>query len=75
MAYYGILGPKGLSKEVIDKVHAAVKATVSIPDVKKRIEDTGSIIVLNSPDEFSAQIKAEFETYKKVVAAQKLKLD
>jgi tripartite-type tricarboxylate transporter receptor subunit TctC len=75
MAYYGILGPKGLSKEVIDKVHAAVKATVSIPDVKKRIEDTGSIIVLNSPDEFSAQIKAEYETYKKVVQAQKLKLD
>lgn len=75
MAYYGILGPKGLPKEVVDKVHAAVKATVAIPDVKKRIEDTGSIIVLNSPEEFSAQIKAEFETYKKVVAAQKLKLD
>ena len=75
MAYYGIYGPKGLPKEVVDKVSAAVKATVAMPDVKKRIEDTGSLIVANSPDEFAAQIRAEFDVYKKVVAQQKLTLD
>ena len=75
MAYYGIHGPKGLSKDVVDKVHAAMKKAVEIPDVKKRIEDTGSLIVANSPSEFAAQIAAELEVYKKVVAAQKLKLD
>jgi tripartite-type tricarboxylate transporter receptor subunit TctC len=75
MAYYGIYGPKGLSKEVIDKVNAAVKATVALPDVKKRIEDTGSIVIANSPDEFAAQIKAEFDVYKKVVQTAKLTLD
>ena len=75
MAYYGIYGPKGLSKEVIDKVHAAVKKTLELPDVRKRIEDTGSLIVANSPAEFAQQIKVEFEVYKGVVAAQKLTLD
>ena len=75
MAYYGIYGPKGLPKEVVDKVSAAVKATVAMPDVKRRIEDTGSLIVANSPDEFAAQIRAEFDVYKKVVAQQKLTLD
>ena len=75
MAYYGIYGPKGLSKEVVDKVNAAVKATVALPDVKARIEGTGSLVVANSPAEFGAQIKAEFEVYKKVVETQKLKLD
>jgi tripartite-type tricarboxylate transporter receptor subunit TctC len=75
MAYYGIYGPKGLSKEVVDKVNAAVKATVAIPEVKKRIEDTGSIIIANSPDEFAAQIKAEFAVYKKVVETAGLKLE
>ena len=75
MAYYGVYGPKGLPKEVVDKVSAAVKATVAMPDVKKRIEDTGSLIVANSPDEFAAQIRAEFDVYKKVVAQQKLTLD
>ena len=75
MAYYGVYGPKGLPKDVVDKVHGAIKATVALPDVKKRIEDTGSLIVANSPAEFQAQIAAEFEVYKKVVAAQKLALD
>jgi len=75
MAYYGIYGPKGLPKEVIDKISQAVKQTVAMPDVKKRIEDTGSLIVANSPEEFAAQIRAEFDVYKKVVAQQKLTLD
>ncbi|MBC7958172.1 MAG: ABC transporter substrate-binding protein, partial [Cytophagales bacterium] len=75
MAYYGILGPKGLPKEVVDKIHSAVKKTLEDPAVKKRIEDTGSLIVANTPEQFAEQIKAEFEVYKKVVAQQKLQLD
>ena len=75
MAYYGVQGPKGLPQAVIDKVHAAVKATVALPEVRARIEGTGSLVVANTPAEFAAQAAAEFEVYKKVVAAQKLKLD
>ncbi len=75
MAYYGIYGPKGLSKDVVDKVYSAVKKTLDDPGVKKRIEDTGSLVVGNTPDQFAAQIKAEFEVYKLVVEKQKLKLD
>jgi len=75
MAYYGIYGPKGLPKEVVDKINAAVKTTVALPDVKKRIEDTGSLIIANSPAEFAAQIQAEFAVYKKVVETSKLTLE
>src|SRR6478752_6440432 len=45
MAYYGILGPKGLPKEVVEKISAGVKKAVEEPAVRKRIEDTGSLIV------------------------------
>jgi tripartite-type tricarboxylate transporter receptor subunit TctC len=75
MAYYGVLGPKGLPKDVVDKVAAAVKKTAELPDVKKRIEDTGSLLILNTPEQFAAQISAEYEVYKKVVAQQKLTLE
>ena len=75
MAYYGVLGPKGLPKDVVDKVAAAVKKTAELPDVKKRIEDTGSLLILNTPEQFAAQIAAEYEVYKKVVAQQKLTLE
>ena len=75
MAYYGIYGPKGLPKEVVDKVNTGVKKALEDPTVRKRIEDTGSLVVANTPEQFAAQIKAEFEVYKKVVDQQKLKLD
>ena len=74
-AFYGIYGPKGLPKDVVDKVHDAVRKTLDEPAVKKRIEETGSIIIGNTPQQFAAQIAAEFDVYKKVVAAQNLKLE
>jgi tripartite-type tricarboxylate transporter receptor subunit TctC len=75
MAFYGIYGPKGLPKEVVDKINAGVKKALEDPAVRKRIEDTGSIVVGNSPEQFAAEIKAELAVYKKVVADARLKLD
>ncbi len=75
MAYYGIHGPKGLSKEVVDKVSASVRKTLEKAEVRKAIEDTGSLIVGNTPEQFAQQTRAEFEVYRKVVQQQKLKLD
>ena len=75
MAYYGILGPKNLPPEVVTKVHAAVMKVLQDPAVRKRIEDTGSLVVGNTPQQFAEQIKAEYAVYKKVVDQSKLKLD
>ena len=75
MAYYGIYGPKGLPKDVVDKVSAGTKKALEDPATKKRIEDTGSIIIANTPEQFAEQIKAEFEVYKGVVQKQKLALE
>ena len=75
MAYYGIYGPKGLPKDVIDKVNAGVRKALEDPAVRKRIEDTGSLIVANTPEQFASQIRAEFDVYKRVVQQQKLSLD
>ena len=73
MAFYGIYGPKGLPRDIVDTINRAVKKTMDDPIVRKRIDDTGSIIIGNSPEEFAQQIKAEFEVYKKVVNEQNLK--
>ena len=75
MAFYGIYGPKGLPREVVDKVHDAVKKTLEIPAVRQRIEDTGSVVIGNTPEAFALQIRAEFETYKRVAEEQKIKLE
>ena len=75
MAYYGLLGPAGIPKDIVEKYYAALKVVVADPAVKKRIEEAGSIINVNGPEAFSKEIKAEYAVYKEVVAKQKLALD
>ena len=75
MAYYGLYGPAGLPRDITDKIYAATQKAVTEPAVRKRIEDTGSIINVNGPDEFAKEIKAEYTVYKEVVAKQKLQID
>ena len=75
MAYYGILGPKDLPREIVDKISDATRKALADPAVRARIEATDSVIVANTPEQFAAQIKAEYAVYKQVVVKQKLKLD
>ncbi|TAG36025.1 MAG: tripartite tricarboxylate transporter substrate binding protein BugE [Polaromonas sp.] len=75
MAYYGLTAPKGLPRDVVDKINAATKKALEDPAVRKRIEDTGSLVIGNTPEQFAEQIKAEYEVYKKVVTSAKLTLE
>src|SRR5438105_6450162 len=71
MAYYGIYGPKNLPADVVTKIHDGVVKALQDPAVRKRIEETGSIIIANTPQQFGEQIKAEYAVYKKVVDSAK----
>jgi tripartite-type tricarboxylate transporter receptor subunit TctC len=73
MAFYGIYGPKGLPPDVVAKVNAAVKKSLQDPQVRERIDQTGSVVIANTPAEFAQQIKSEFEVYKKLAVDQHLK--
>ena len=75
MAYYGVYGPKGLPKDIVDKVNSGVRKALEDPAIRKRIEDMGSIVLGNTPEQFAAQMKDELAVYQKVVATAKLKLD
>jgi tripartite-type tricarboxylate transporter receptor subunit TctC len=75
MAFYGIYGPRGLPPEVVTKVHDAVVKALQDPVVRKRIEETGSLVIGNTPQQFTEQIKAELAVYQKVVESAKLKLE
>ncbi|WP_293224900.1 tripartite tricarboxylate transporter substrate binding protein BugE [Ottowia sp.] len=74
MAYYGILAPKGTPAAIVEQINAAMLKVLGEPAVKKRIEDTGSIVIGNSPQAFAQQIKDELAVYQRVVARQKLSL-
>ena len=75
MAYYGIVGPKGMPRDIVDKINAATRKALEDPAVRKRIEDTGSVVLGNTPEQFAQQMKDELAVYKKVVETANLKLE
>lgn len=75
MAVYGIVGPKNMDPVAVDKLYKALMKVLKDPAVVKRIEDTGSLVIANSPEEFKKQMVEEFEVYKKVVKDSNLKLE
>ena len=75
MAYYGIVGPKGLPKPIVDKINAATRKVMQDPAIRKRIEETGSIVMADTPEAFAKQMREELAVYKDVVTKQKITMD
>jgi tripartite-type tricarboxylate transporter receptor subunit TctC len=73
VAFYGICGPRHLPRSIVNRVHAAIKQSLQDPQVRQRIENTGSVVIGNSPEDFRDEIRAELYIYKRVVATQKLR--
>ena len=75
MAYFGIAGPKGLPRDIVNRVNAATRKAMEDPAVQKRIVDVGAIPVANTPEQFAQQIKEEYESYRKIVVEKNISLE
>jgi tripartite-type tricarboxylate transporter receptor subunit TctC len=74
-AWFGLLGPAGTPKPVVDLLHRTVAEIVGRPDVAKQMLDMGAEPVANPPEAFGRQIAGEIDKWKKVAAATGVKVD
>ncbi|HXN16121.1 MAG TPA: tripartite tricarboxylate transporter substrate binding protein [Usitatibacter sp.] len=63
----GLVAPKGLPHDIVDRINAAVAAVVNDPGVKRRLLDEGAEIRLMAPTEFGTFMRAENLRWVKVV--------
>ena len=63
----GLIGPKGIPADVVQKINQAVSEVVNDPAVKKRLVDDGAEIRLMSPADFGNFIRAENTRWVKVI--------
>ena len=75
MAWYGLVGPGGLSKDIIDKVRAAAVKTLNDAGVKKRLADGGSIVDGGTPEQFLQKGQQELALRRDIVKKQKIVLE
>jgi len=70
--WYGFLAPAKTPPAIVDRLYVATKAAVARPDVKARIEPSGTVLVGNTPKEFGQLIKADIARWGKVIATAKV---
>jgi tripartite-type tricarboxylate transporter receptor subunit TctC len=63
----GLVGPKGMPADVVQKINAAVFEVVNDPALRKRLVDEGAEIRLMTPAEFGAFMRQENARWVKVV--------
>ena len=63
----GLIGPKGMPNDVVQKINSAVSEVVNDPGVKKRLLDDGAEIRLMTPADFGGFMRQENARWVKVV--------
>ena len=66
--WYGFVGPRGMQREIVVKIHREINRALAAPDVKTRLETLGILpFTLPTPEAFGDYIKAEIAKYARVV--------
>ncbi|MGH7291213.1 MAG: Bug family tripartite tricarboxylate transporter substrate binding protein, partial [Myxococcota bacterium] len=63
---FGLMGPAGLPRPIVDRAHQALKTALNNPDVRKQLSDQGADPVGNTPEEYDTFNKAEIQKWIRV---------
>lgn len=74
-AWYGLFAPAGTSSEVVSRLNAEVVRALRSPEIHLRLTALGAEPVGNSPDQFAAFIKSEYNKWGRVAREAKISLD
>jgi tripartite-type tricarboxylate transporter receptor subunit TctC len=74
LGWFGLMGPAGTSRTIIDRVHADTVKALAAADLRKRLDEIGMAPVGNTPDDFAKAIREETERWARVVKERKLQV-
>jgi tripartite-type tricarboxylate transporter receptor subunit TctC len=70
--WYGLLAPANTDPAIVDKLYQSTVAAFQDPQLKARIERTGTTLVATSPKEFSEIIKSDIDKWARVIKSANL---
>lgn len=74
-SWQGIAAPKGLPKDVKDKLYGAIVSALNDPEVKPKLNELGFEIVANTPEQFAQFQAQELARWKNVIQVGKIEVD
>jgi len=69
MAFFGVIAPAGTPAPILDKLRAALDATLAMPKVREALAAQQAIVTARPAAEFQAQIERELARMKRAVEA------
>lgn len=73
--WYGLLAPAGTPKEIVETLRDAAAKVLADPAVVAALEKQGAAPSGNTPEEFAAEIKAQYDWAKDISAKQGITLE
>jgi tripartite-type tricarboxylate transporter receptor subunit TctC len=67
VGWTGLLVPAKTPKDVSDVIYKAAVSVLNTPDVRKRLENLGYLVVSTQPEEMQAYLKGEIQKYAKLI--------
>ncbi|MGH7947099.1 MAG: tripartite tricarboxylate transporter substrate binding protein [Opitutaceae bacterium] len=74
-SWIGILGPAGLPRETVARLHAEVSHVLQLSEVRQRFAGLGIDVIGNTPEQFSQIMRDDLEKFGKLVKASGAKVD
>ena len=74
-SWQGVVMPAGAPRDVVAAVSSDLSRILKSPEMRERILGMGGIPVSNTPEEFTAFMKAESEKWAQVAKAAKVKME
>lgn len=75
VAWFGMMGPAALSRDVVTRLNTEINRAVRLPDVQERFAQQGAIPEPMSPESFATFIGGEIAKWAKVVKASGAKVE
>ena len=75
VAWGGVVGPAGLPKEIVARLHREIVAAMHSPAVIKRFAELDTEAVGGSPDEFAVLVRSERPRWAEVIRRAGAKID
>lgn len=74
-AWFGVVGPAKMPKDVVARIQTAFAKALREPDVKERLSSQGLTLIGGPPDAFAAFLKSELGKWAEVIKASGVRLD
>lgn len=73
--WVGAYAPAGTPRPIIDRLQRELKAVVGLPEVKEKMIAQGQTPVANTPEEFMANVRADFPKWDALIKASGAKIE